>query len=266
MLYLIFGENSYQAIRKIRELKESFKLKGADFLLEEVDGEAEGVSETMLQNLFLQANLFGRARFIILKNILAAGPDLFKFINKHGDSLRDPKDIFLFWEKDLKPKTKEYEFFEKYAAKIQETKTLSGEELARWLTKRASEFGVKLTAEEKETMLAESGESGEWALENTLKKLALGGGVESVGKPSSATPSPFVFVERMFGPRALLALKEMTLAGIDPSRFIYALLWKIKQKKMTDAYFRGIQTESQMRRDPKNSEEILERFIFFLRA
>lgn len=300
MLYLIFGENSYQAIRKIRELKESFKLKGADFLLEEVDGEAEDVSEARLQSLFWQANLFEKARFIILKNILAASPDLFKLINKCGDLLRDSKDIFLFWEKGLKPKTKEYEFFEKYAAKVQETKTLSSEELGRWLVKKASESGIKLTSEEKEKMLAEAsptggqaGESGEWALENILEKMVLGASPPAETKQGKP-PSPFSFVDKIFSAplgRALLALKEAEVAGIDVAGFIYPMLWKIKtsfgfgrseeeklrrlggvgaptaasEEKLLDAYWQGILTESAIRRDPKNPEEHLERWLISLK-
>ena len=70
----------------------------------------------------------------------------------------------------------------------------------------------------------------------------------------------------MFGPRALLAVKELAASGQDVQRFIYVLLWKLKQKRMYRAYFEGIRTESQMRRDPKNSEEILERFISSLKV
>ena len=109
-----------------------------------------------------------------------------------------------------------------------------------------------------------------------MEKMALGGksalslkpGFESPKKPGffPSADSPFPFIEKMFGPRALLALKEMALAGIEPQKFIYAFLWKLKQKKMADAYLKGILAESEMRRDPKNSEEILEKFIFSIKV
>ena len=123
---------------------------------------------------------------------------------------------------------------------------------------------IKLSKEEREVMIEEAGENAEWALENELEKMVLGGKIESARNSSSADANPFGFIEKMFGPRALIVLKEMSFAGIEPQRFIYAFLWKLKQKKMADAYLRGILAESAMRRDPKNAEEILERFIFSL--
>ena len=265
MLYLIFGENSYQAARKIRELKGSFRAKRADFLLEEIDGDTEEADLSKLHELFNQADLFGKPRFIILKNVIAEAPAAFKIIEKNGDFLKKSQDIFLFWEQDLKPKTKEYEFFEKHAAKIQEAKTLGLNELDLWMQKKAQTFEIKLSKEERKTMIDEAGEGGEWALENELEKMALGGEIESAGKSSSADASPFAFIEKMFGPRALLALKEAEVSGQDLGRLIYPLLWKLKQKRMADAYWQGILAESAMRRDPKNAEEILERFILAIK-
>ncbi len=276
MLYLIFGENSYQAARKIRELKGSFRAKRADFLLEEIDGDTEEADLSKLHELFNQADLFGKPRFIILKNVIAEAPAAFKIIEKNGDFLKKSQDIFLFWEQDLKPKTKEYEFFEKHAAKIQEAKTLGLNELDLWMQKKAQTFEIKLSKEERKTMIDEAGEGGEWALENELEKMALGGEAALGKKPGflgdskpgfkESAASPFAFIEKMFGPRALLALKEAEVSGQDLGRLIYPLLWKLKQKRMADAYWQGILAESAMRRDPKNSYEILERFIFSLKV
>ncbi len=116
-------------------------------------------------------------------------------------------------------------------------------------------------------MIEEAGSGGEWALENELEKMKLGERHSSFKARANLTP--FVFVENIFsrplGP-ALIALKRATLNGHAPEKFIYPLLWKVKQKKMTDAYWQGVLVESQMRRDPKNSYEILERFILSLKV
>ena len=86
---------------------------------------------------------------------------------------------------------------------------------------------------------------------------------------AATTASPFLFVEKLVSAplaRALLALKEAEVSGQDLQRLIYPLLWKFKQKRMADAYFKGIQAESAMRRDPKDAYEILERFILAVKA
>ena len=118
-------------------------------------------------------------------------------------------------------------------------------------------------------MIEEAGGNAEWALENALEKMALGFDRLRVTKIVGASVSPFAFVEKLVSAplgRALLALKEAEVSGQDFQRLIYPLLWKLKQKRMADAYFRGIQAESAMRRDPKNAYEILERFILAIKA
>lgn len=263
MIYLLFGENSYQALRKIREFKSAFSKKADSFLIEEFDGESAPLAPENFHATLGQANLFSETRLVIFRNVLGSSAKVFDILKTSGDFLKKSKDIFLFWERE--PEKTALTFFKKYSEKIQEVKPLEKNALDLWLQKKAQSSGIKLSKEEREVMIEEAGEGAEWTLENELEKMALGGDVESVGKPSPAAPSPFAFIEKMFGPRALLALKEMSLVGIEPQRFIYAFLWKLKQKKMADAYFNGILAESKMRRDPKNSYEILERFIFSLK-
>ncbi|MDP3934828.1 MAG: hypothetical protein Q8Q46_01250, partial [Candidatus Giovannonibacteria bacterium] len=220
-----------------------------------------------------QINLFSKIRLVIFKNILESNPKIFEILEESGDFLKNSKDIFVFWEKDLTKHKEVLAFFKKFAEKMQEVKILGPKELDLWLAKKAQILGLKISKEERDVMISEAGDGAEWALENELEKRVLGApaSLKSDFKspkksdffPASAA-SPFPFIEKMFGPRALIALKEMSFTGIEPQQFIYPLLWKIKQKRMADAYFKGIQVESAMRRDPKNSYEILERFIFSL--
>ena len=41
MIYVLYGENSYSAIKKINEFKDAFKKKNEKFLIVEADGEAD---------------------------------------------------------------------------------------------------------------------------------------------------------------------------------------------------------------------------------
>ena len=289
MFYLLYGSNSYKALRKIREFKEAFLKKGgeaaaANFLVEEIDF-AAGMSFAEIA----QSPLFSKRRLVILKNALSDKyfSELFR---EKIEFLKNSPDIFVFWEGDLKESDEAFKLFKKNAEKIQETKNLSEQELDRWLEKKANDLGVKLNKEERAIMMEEAGESGEWALGNELEKFALsessrsadensrrGRAAANINKLSiesgkglrnfqarSASSSPFGFVEKIFyekGGAALLTLKKAVLAGHIPEKFIYPLLWKAKQKRMLGAYKNGILAESAMRRDPKNAYEHLERFI-----
>ncbi|KKS96518.1 hypothetical protein A3B05_02405 [Candidatus Giovannonibacteria bacterium RIFCSPLOWO2_01_FULL_43_160] len=296
MIYFLYGENSYQALRKIREFKSAFSKKSADFLIEEFDGEFSAPGPAEFHSVLGQINFFSKIRLVIFRNILESNPKIFEILKESGVFLKNSNDIFVFWEKDLTKHKEVLSFFKKFAEKTQEVKTLGPKELDAWLSKKAQSSEIQLSKEEREVMIEEAGEGAEWALENELEKVALGApaGKKSLAssksdfkspKKSDFFPasdfkegaSPFSFIEKMFtptpnllvwgfSPRALLALKEMSLIGIEPQKFIYAFLWKLKQKKMADAYLKGILAESQMRRDPKNSEEHLERFIFSLKA
>ena len=274
MIYLLSGRNSYQALRKIKEFKAAFFKKHGNLPVEEFDGESSGIAVSDFRSALGQGSLFSAARLVIFRNILGADEKIFKTLQENGDFLKNSRDIFVFWEKDLTKHKEVSAFFKKYAEKIQEVKILDPKKLDAWLSKKAQSLEIKLSKDEREVMIEEAGENVEWALEGMLEKMSLGGetalsskpGFESAKKPGffPSAASPFAFIEKMFGSKALLALKEMSLSGIEPQQFIYPLLWKIKQKRMADAYLRGILAESAMRRDPKNAEEILERFIFSL--
>lgn len=289
MIYLLFGKNSYQAVRKIMEFKSAFlKKNGEHYLIEEFDGEELTRAP---RDVFGGAGLFVKARLVILKNVIFQKASL-AFFKSFGGDLKKMPSVYLFWEENLKKNDKEFAFFEKYSEKIQEVAALDAKALDLWLQKKAASLGIKLNKEERELMTVEAGDGAEWALENMLEKLVLsvtssarnervthppiplpyskGGGVgEGFLSSSRAQSSPFGFVERIFSAplgKALIALKEATLAGHEPQKFIYPLLWKAKQKKMPDAYWQGILTEAEMRRDPKNTYEHLERFIFSIKA
>ncbi|QQG42675.1 MAG: hypothetical protein HYW15_00395 [Candidatus Giovannonibacteria bacterium] len=286
MIYFLFGPNSYQALRKIREFKAAFLKKRGNLPLEEFDGESSEINASDLYSALGQESLFSRARLVIFKNISGADGGMLKILQENGKFLKESGNIFVFWERE--PEKQALAFFKKYAEKIQEMKILEKAGLEAWLARRAKELGVKLGREGKITMVSGAGREAEWALENELEKMSLSeppkaqvlqdlaqrdGASRAIRQQVDmrvlaklgAKASPFLFVEKLVSAplsRALLALKEAEASGQDLQRLIYPLLWKIKQKKMADAYFKGIQAESAMRRDPKNSYEILERLIF----
>src|SRR3989338_1597395 len=272
MIYFLHGENSYSAIKKINEFKNAFKKKNEKFLIVEADDEADDISEAQVFSMFGQGNLFAKKRLVIFKNIFSKNKTSAELFEKNAGGLKDSQDIFVIWERE--PEKEVLALFKKYSEKVQEVEALKSPALDKWLEKRSKEIGLVLGKDERALMIEEAGESAEWALENELEKILLGERPServraseppqrglSASETKGASINIFSYVERMFGPRALLAVKELADSGQDVQRFIYILLWKLKQKRMYRAYFEGIKAESQMRRDPKNSEEILEKLI-----
>lgn len=121
MLYLIFGPNSFEATSKINEIKKAFLKKNSGFLIEEIDGD-DYVSPQDFGGLIENTNLFSQIRLFIFKNTFSKIHDTVKFFKKYISFLKESKDVFLFWERDLKENNKIFEIFQKNAAKIQETK------------------------------------------------------------------------------------------------------------------------------------------------
>ncbi|HEY4521826.1 MAG TPA: hypothetical protein VJH05_01660 [Candidatus Paceibacterota bacterium] len=131
MLYFLFGENSFEALKKIQEVKKAFfsakggsilgGKKNPNFLFEEIDGENEGAYQDFVK-LVEEQSLFNPKRLMVFKNIVSIIPNPKKFFLTHINFLRDSKDIFLFWERDMTKEDKVFEFFYKNATKTQEVK------------------------------------------------------------------------------------------------------------------------------------------------
>ena len=176
MMYLLLGPNSYQALRKIGELKSAFYKKsrqaGGNVLVEEFDGDADEIQPEKFYAALEQGNLFSKTRLVIFKNVLESNESIFKILKKNGDFIKASRDIFVFWEKESVKST--LNFFKKYAEKIQEVRPLTKKELAAWVDKKAKALGFGLSKEECAIIIEEAGPPAggvaEWALENELEK------------------------------------------------------------------------------------------------
>lgn len=121
MLYLLYGPNSLEAAKKIKEIKREFFKKNPSFLLEEIDGDDYGTHHDLVEFIESQS-LFSQKRLVVLKNTLSRIQNAEKFFVKYLYFLKDSKDIFLFCEKNLKKDNKIFQLFKKNSIKIQETK------------------------------------------------------------------------------------------------------------------------------------------------
>ena len=119
MLYLLFGENSLEAVKKIREIKKAFFKKNPNFLFEEVDADEGSLLD--LEMFLNNQSLFFQKRLLVFKNFISKIQNPKKFFLTHGDFLKNSKDIFLFWEKSFE-EDEVFEILKKISEKTQEVK------------------------------------------------------------------------------------------------------------------------------------------------
>ena len=119
MLYLLFGENSFEAAKKIREIKKTFLKKNPHFLFEEINSDEESALDPEM--FFKNQSLFSQKRLLVFKNAVSKIKNPQKFFLTHGNFLKNSKDIFLFWDKSF---TEDgiFEILKKISEKTQEIK------------------------------------------------------------------------------------------------------------------------------------------------
>ncbi len=298
MLYFISGNNSYGAFKKIADIKGAFLKKNKEnFLTRELDGESCGLEDVFA--IFGQQNLFFKKQLFILKNIFENHSSALEIFKKNLDELISADSFYILWERGEAEDKNILNFLKKNAAQVQEMNILSARELDAWLQKKAKSLGVELTKSQREEMIVEAEESAEWALENELEKILLGERFserESKKTPAGATPSTFASVDKIFYnnfSRALLEFNKAISDGVEPAQLIYTISWKLKNiilslrgetrslnsyvarkaeneskffsdSKILDSFLETILTESQLKRDSKNTNEIMERLLYQL--
>ncbi len=288
MFFLILGENSYEADKKITQLKGAFTKKGGpEFLIDTINGGEENPADIL--EIFGGSSLFSKARLIILRNMLASSPAVFKLLEEKAEALKNSANVFVFCEKSLDEKQKS--FFQKHAEKVQEVKSRSVGELDSWLGKESKLLGLALSFGERAALVDRLKDGGEVALHSELEKISLG------MKPAPQTTKQnqiFNYADKIFNNNPLTGVKESLSDGFDSGNILNILLWKLRniflvsknegkslspfvakkaaieaqkftENKILDAFWNGILTDSELKRDSKNSNEHLERFVVNLK-
>ena len=120
MLYLLFGENSFEAAKKIQEIKKAFLNKSSHFLFEEVNSDEESALDPEI--FFKNQSLFSQKRLLVFKNAVSKIQNPQNFFLTHSDFLKNSEDIFLFWEKNF-TEDGVFEILKKISEKTQEIKS-----------------------------------------------------------------------------------------------------------------------------------------------
>ncbi|MEK7503224.1 MAG: hypothetical protein AAB556_02140 [Patescibacteria group bacterium] len=121
MFYFLHGPNSFLALKKIKEIKSLFLKKSSNLLIEEIDGE-EGVAPEQIYGAIHNSSILSGKKLFILKNIAQSLPGFSDFLEEGAEDLKNSKNFFVFWERDIKKGEKTFSLLEKHAEKVQEAK------------------------------------------------------------------------------------------------------------------------------------------------
>jgi len=115
MLYLLAGENTDEAVSKLREIRAAFVRKNEHGPITEVEG-TEAVDADVYATIG-GGSLFSKNRLTIFKRMGLASASVQKVISAHCDFFETSNDIFVFWETD--PKSELSVLLKKTATKSQ---------------------------------------------------------------------------------------------------------------------------------------------------
>ena len=169
MIIFLYGQDSYRAKEKLKEIIEEYKTKHKSGLnLIQLD--VKEINFEDFFNNFKITSMFDEKKLIILKDIFKN----LKFQEKFSDSienLKNIKDIIVIYEKDsVDQRSKFYKLLKK-EAKCQEFCLLPPAMLKKWIKQEFEKYGAKIN-QEAEDLLFEFVGNNLWQLENEIKKLA----------------------------------------------------------------------------------------------
>ncbi len=169
MIYFIYGQDSYRAKEKLKEITEQYKIKHKSGL-NSVHIDVKEKSFKDIFDNFKIASMFNEKKLIILKDIFSNqkfGEDFLKEIK----TLKDSKDVIIVFEKnEVDQRTKLFRALIKNA-KCQEFNFLDNRGLKIWFKKESVKHKLQIDFAAEAMILSYVGNN-LWQLENEIKKLA----------------------------------------------------------------------------------------------
>lgn len=184
MIYLLYGDDTYRSLAKLRELVAEYTEKtGSALNLYRFDAEEEPV--VALEQMLRGGSLFQEKKLVVTKFVLSEG-NACEVLLRSAEDLSRARDCIVFlWERGLgKAAEDRLKKLASYLAKTQEFKPLRGDEMRRWIYDEAAKRNIRLGAEDF-IRLASFG-SDLWALANELDKLRVGGATSGKRQATSS--------------------------------------------------------------------------------
>lgn len=169
MLLLLYGEESFLRVRKLREIKERYReLHKGQFYVRMFDCSQADIQE-ILQEI-RGVSLFQEKKLIILENPFFSKEITEKLVEYKGGLAKTPQVLVFSQEGSVEEQDSLFILI-KTQGKIQEFSPLSGRSLQSWISQEFLSYGIEVPPEVK-SALAEAVGNDLWRLSNEIAKLA----------------------------------------------------------------------------------------------
>jgi len=163
MIIFLYGEDSYRARQKLKEITEHYKkIHKSGLNLKYLDFSKGDLND--LRDEVRQTSMFKEKKLIVITNpfSISESKGLKDFVNSD--------DVIVFYQEDkVNRRTSLFKFLEKNA-KCQEFELLSGQKLKNWVKKQFEKYEGKIDSQTLDKLIEYVG-SDLWRMENEIKKL-----------------------------------------------------------------------------------------------
>jgi DNA polymerase-3 subunit delta len=169
MLLFLYGKETYQLQKKLREIRDKYQKKyGSNLSIEDKDAFLITVQD--LSDLFFQKSFFAKKKLIFLDNLFLNEKFKSEFL-KELDRFAQAEDLLVLIQKGSIPDKKSLTLLER-AGKVQEFKPFKKGKMKSWLKDESQKLGLSFS-DEAITLLLDSFGDDLWRLSNEIRKIAL---------------------------------------------------------------------------------------------
>jgi len=171
MLYLIHGDDNYQILQELENIKKELLGKEQDLNIVWQEGSILDPDE--FQNQILQIGLFAPKQLFIIKNLATKGKkEIQKKVAEIINNLSEFAQHIIFVEQEtVSPENPIFKVV-KEKGKIKELKLLHGESLRKWILEKIKEKGIKIKVDALDLLMVLVGNN-LFEMENEIEKLYL---------------------------------------------------------------------------------------------
>lgn len=171
MLYLIHGNDNYQILQELENIKK--ELLGEEQDLNIVWQEGSILDPDEFQNQILQISLFAPKQLFIIKNLVTKGKkEIQKKVAETINNLSEFAQHIIFVEQETVSSENPIFKVVKEKGKIKELKLLHGESLRKWILEKIKEKGIKIKVDALDLLMVLVGNN-LFEMENEIEKLYL---------------------------------------------------------------------------------------------
>lgn len=233
MIIFLYGEDSYQRLKKQLEIETAYEAKRGNLSKERFDlSDPNEVGR--LRNFLVNRSMFEDMKFAVLNNLYEAEDD--KNLKEYLKNEIDGKESVLLITADKKPPVR-FKFLIEAPVQVQEFATLSDTKLKNFINKEAAKLGLELSAETVKA-IKDLFAGDTWGIITELEKLSLSSSRDVQGKRND---DYFSLVNVLKGDgdfkRKLSAL-ELILSDRrdDPARVFNSLSYRLSNEKEAEVF------------------------------